>query len=309
MKKLLTLSVAGSALIAAGCTTAAMANDDIAIHENIEVIVHNQHDDGQSVIINGVNIEIVDGDVIINGDAIETTADGLVIISGDHANVIHSDDHHRNSAVWISNDEHTMRMAEVEASLEHLDNLQIVIDEVHSQEMANALAVVEREMGELRGRRMVIINGEERELTDEEREEIRVTLAETRLELSESMRDVDIDMHEVHGDREEMLRVMRIELQNAEQDLDEAQLEVRRTHRIVRNNQEMQEGIALELRERGIHRLRLVTEDNDTRVWVDGEELEGEARIDWLNRLEIERLEGGGDSSSHIVIEIEDDDE
>jgi len=62
------------------------------------------------------------------------------------------------------------------------------------------------------------------------------------------------------------------------------------------------------VRENGARRVRIESEnDGEPRVWIDGEELEGDARTEWLNRLEIERLEGGNGRRS-IVIEVDEDD-
>jgi hypothetical protein len=103
--------------------------------------------------------------------------------------------------------------------------------------------------------------------------------------------------------------IMRIELEQAERELAEAGREARRVHVIARHNQDMHEDAIHELRERGGRELRFVSEDGEERIWVDGEELEGDARTEWLNRLQVEELAGGeGSSSRSIVIEIDEDD-
>lgn len=308
MKKLLSLSVAGSALIAAGCTTAAMASDQNQYRENVHVVVERDAADGQTIVIRGVNIEVVDGDVFINGDAVRTSADGRIVISGDNVHVING----RDGTFEFTFDDSDMelRMAEVHAQMENLDNMHIVVDELHSEEMERALARVEEELVRNQGRRMVVINGERREMTDEEREEVRRELTRAREDIAESMREVLIELRESGGERAEALRAMRIELEQAERELAEAGREARRVHVIARHNQDINDDTIRVLRESGGRELRFVSEDGDERIWVDGEELEGEARTDWLNRLQVEELAGGeGSSSRSIVIEIDEDDE
>ncbi|MBI1235784.1 MAG: hypothetical protein GC188_03775 [Alphaproteobacteria bacterium] len=309
MQKILSLSAAGAALLAAGCTTAAMANDDAGVRENVEVIVQNTETTGQSVIIHGVNVEFSDGEVIISGDSVRTTADGRVIVADGQANVLPSGAGHR--AMFRGLDGvHVMRLAEASAALEHLEAMRFEIDEIRTEEMERALAHVETELENLHGQRMVVINGERREMTDEEREEVRRELAEAREDIAESMRGVRIELQEAEGDRREAVRVMRIELEQAEREAAEAGREARRVHVIARRNQDINEEMRRALQESGGYELRFVSEDGESRVWVDGEELEGDARIDWLNRLETERLAGGSDSDRReIIIEIDEDDE
>jgi hypothetical protein len=307
MQKILSLSVAGAALLAAGCTTAAMANDDAGLREDIELIVQNTVTTGQSVIIHGVNVEFRDGEVVISGDSVRTTADGHVIVTDGQANVLPSGAGHRTVFRGLDG-VHAMRLAEASAALEHLEGMRFEIDEIHTEEMERALAHVETELENLRGQRMVVINGERREMTDEEREEVRRELAEARENIAESMRGVRIELQEAEGERAEALRVMRIELEQAEREMADAGREARRVHMIARRNQDINEEMLRALRESGGHEFRFVSEEGESRVWIDGEELEGDARIEWLNRLETERLAGGQDSDRRrIVIEIDED--
>lgn len=307
MRKILSLSVAGAALIAVGCTTAAMANDDANIRENLEIIVQNAEATGQSVIIHGVNAEVLDSEVIITGDAVRTTADGRVIITGSQADILPSGAGHR-TVFRVSEGHNAMRLAEAAAELERLEGLHIEIDDIHTGEMERAMALVEREMANLDERRIVIFNNEERELSEEEREEVRRELAEAHAEIRTSMRDVEADMRAAEGERRQALRVMRIEMERAEQQLTDADNEVRRVHIIARRDQARAEPLIRELREGGARRLRFISENGEDRVWIDGEELEGDSRIEWLNRLETERLAGGRTSEpQRIIIEIDDD--
>lgn len=305
MQKLLSLSVAGAALLAPGCTTAAMANDDAGVRENIEIIVQNAETTGQSVIIHGVNVEFRDGDVIISGDAVRTTADGHVIVTDGQANVLPSGAGHRT--VFRGLDRvHAIRLAEASAALEHLDGMRFEIDEIHTGEMDRALAHVETELENLRGQRMVVINGERREMTDAEREDVRRELAEASEDIERAMRGVRVELQEAEDDRTDAMRIMRIELEQAEREMAEAGREARRVHVIARRNQHINEDMVRALRESGGHELRFVSEEGESRVWVDGEELEGDARDEWLTRHETGRLEGPWNSEPRrIVIEID----
>ncbi|WP_394693992.1 hypothetical protein [Hyphobacterium sp.] len=306
MKKILSLSAAAAALIAAGCTTAAMASDQSEYRENVHVIVERDASDGQTIIIRGVDVETIDGDVFINGDALRTAADGRIVISGDNVRIINGG--HSTFAFATAGEELELHLAEIEVQMESMRDMRIVVDDLHGEEMERALAHVEEELARNQGRRMVIVNGERREMTDEEREEVQRELTRAREEIAESMREVRIELRESEGERAEALRVMRIELEQAERELAEAGREARRVHVIARHNQDMHEDAIHELRVRGGRELRFVSEDGEERIWVDGEELEGDARTEWLNRLQVEELAGGeGSSSRSIVIEIDED--
>lgn len=299
MQKILSLSVAGAALIAAGCTTAAMANDDVSVRENVEIIVQNTETTGQSVIIHGVNTEVRDGEVIITGDAVRTTADGRVIISNGQADILPAGSRHM---VFRGSDrEHAMRLAEASAALEHLDGMRFEFDEIRSEEMENALERVEIELENLHGQRMVVINGERREMTDAEREDVRRELEHAREEIRTSL-------PAAAGELRAALRDVHVELERAQRELANAEGEVRRVHVIARHDLDRAEPLSRELREGGARQLRFVSEDGEERVWIDGEELEGDARTEWLGRLESGRLAGGdGSEPRRIVIEIDRD--
>jgi len=308
MKKLLTLSVAGSALMAAGCTTAAMANDDTEMRATYEFIVDNQHDGEQSVIVTGVDVEVVNGDVIISGDVIQTTADGRIIISADHANIIQSGRYAGNYSFVFSDGGHDMHLTELRSELEAMENVHIEIEGLRSEEMEHALVLVEERLAGVEAQRIVLINGEERELTDEEREGIRTELANARSEIRMSLREVGREVRESHGERQEALRAIRIELEDAESELNTTRIEIIRAHEELRDNQEVTENMTHVLRASGGHVLRIVSENGEHGIWVDGEELDDDARVIMLEQLEIDRLEGGSDSESRsLVIELGDD--
>jgi hypothetical protein len=306
MKKFLTLSVAGSALLAAGCTTAAMANDDRDVDTDIRVVVTNADQTGPAIIIRGVEIEVIDGDVIINGDAVNSTEDGRVIISGGNATVIHGGDHAGDHSVWVADNNHEFHLAEIEADAERMAGMRVLFESQHDEEFERAMEALELDMEELDGQRFVIINGERREMTDEEREELRVELQDAREEIRNAMIEVRRELEEDQVERREGIRVLRLELADTER----AAAEARRMMFVAGRNQEIGDDVLVRLREAGGHRLRFESENGEERIWVDGEELEGEQRTEWLNRLEIERLEGDeNQSGNRVVIEIHEDEE
>lgn len=314
MKKLLALTTATAALIGAGCSTAAMATQqDVAAepHENVQVFVTRQSGDNQSVVIRGVDIEVDGEDIIISGDAVRTTGDGRVIISGGNADVMAWSTDSEFEFVF-SDADHAMRLHEIEAELEaelgRLEDMHVIVEELHVDGMEEAFADIERELGELEGRRFVIVNGERRELTDAERVEIRRELESARREIRESMADVEREMSEGREERREALRVMRVELAGAREEMRRAEREARHVRVELAREHGRHDEIVRRVRETGVNEVRIESEGNEHRVWVDGEELEGDARTEWLNRVEVERLEGG-EGTRRWVIEIDEDED
>ena len=110
-------------------------------------------------------------DVFISGDALRTAADGRIVISGDNVRIINGA--HSTFEFATSGEELELHLAEVEAQMEHLQDMRIIVEDLHSEEMERALAHVEEELARNQGRRTVVVNGERREMTDEEREEVR----------------------------------------------------------------------------------------------------------------------------------------
>ncbi|MEE2525379.1 hypothetical protein V0U79_03300 [Hyphobacterium sp. HN65] len=312
MKKLLALTTASAALIGAGCSTAAMAAQQDAVadrHENVQVFVTRHSGDSQSVVIRGVDVEINGEDIVISGDDVRTTPDGRVIISSDNADIM-AWTGEGDFEIEFSGADHELRFAEIEAELEaelgRLEDMHVIVDEIHVEGLEEAFANIERELGELEGRRFVVVNGERRDLTDEEREQIRRELEEARNDIRESMADVEREMSEGREERQEALRVMRVELANAREEMRRAEHEARHVRVELARDHGRHSEIARQVREAGASEVRIESENGEHRVWVDGEELEGDARTEWLNRLEVERLEGG-EGRRHMVIELDDE--
>lgn len=309
MKKWLAITTASLAIAGGGCTTAAMANQDSADldqdrHHNVFVQAHGSN----TVILRDVEAE-ADGDaIIISGPNVRVLADGRVAISGGSAELL----------TWVTDHDmvfsdahHAMRLAEIESDLTselgQLEDMHVIVDDLHMEGFEEAMAELEREMGELENRRIVIVNGERRELTEEERAEIREELEEAREEIRESMADVRRELAEGHDERREAMRVMRIELANAREDMHEAEREARQVFVHTARDGADRERFLEALREGGATRVRIETIDGNDRVWIDGAEVDGAARLQWLERLDTEELEGG-DQTRRIVIETTEDD-
>ncbi|WP_421785681.1 hypothetical protein [Hyphobacterium sp.] len=310
MKKMLTMTTAALALAATGCTTAAMATQRSASAPedgSFEIIVTRQSGDDQAIVIRGVEVEIVDGDVIVDGDAIRVMEDGRIFISGDQADVltwVHNGD------VAFSEADHALRLVAIEsqlaAELDRLEDVHVIIDDMRIEGLEEAMAELESELGQLESRRMVIVNGERRELTDQERAEVREELEEAREEIRESIEDVRRELAEGRAGRREALRDMQIVIANSRDEMMNAEREARLVRRNANHHHVRIDDITRRLRDAGANRIRIETVDGEDRVWVDGEEVEGDERTEWLNRLEIERLEGSR-NSRRIIWEMTDE--
>lgn len=314
MKKLLALTTAATALIGAGCSTAAMAaqqDADSDRHENVQVFVTRHSGDHQSVVIRGVDVEVDGDDIIISGDVVRTTPDGRVIISSGNADVM-AWTGSGDFELEFSGADHEFRFAEIEAQLEaelgRLEDMHVIVEEIQVDGLEEAFADIERELGSLEGRRFVIVNGERRELSEEEREEIRRELENARIEIRESMANVEREMSEGRDERREAMRVMRVELANARDEMRRAEREARHVRVELSREHGRHNEIVRRVRETGANEVRIESDGSEHRVWVDGEELEGDARTEWLNRLEVERLEGG-EGTRRWVIELDEDED
>ncbi|WP_420431164.1 hypothetical protein [Hyphobacterium sp.] len=312
MKKWLAITTASLAITAAGCSTAAMAQQDSANLDQDRynnVFVQSRPGDSNAVILRDVEVEADGDEIIISGPNIRVLADGRVAISGGSAELM----------TWIvdhdmvfSDAHHAMRLAEIESDLAselgQLEDMHVIVDDLHMEGFEEAMAELERELGEIENRRVVIVNGERRELTDEERAEIHEEFEETREDIRESMQDIRREQAESQAERQEALRVMRIELATAREDMREAERETRQVILHTARNAQDRERLIEALRDGNATRIRFESIDGEERVWVDGTEVDGEARLRWLERLDTDQLEGGN-RSRRIIIETTGDEE
>ena len=283
--------------------------------ENGERTIHMERDGRDTTLrIDGQTVEIADGVVTVDGERVEAGADSVIIVGEGDIRVVE-----RNFEMAFDTEfaahmaERAEHLARMQTELARNFDVEIEFDgeEVQAEVMRSleqALANLER--GDFHH------DSDWNDLTPEEQAEVREGLREAREEIREAMADVRIELAEVEREMEGERRRVRIELREAERDMARAERDIARAARdaererrrmeIIRRRDE--EGAradesrhrALAWRER-TERLDLhenssvrIEQDDDgrRRVWVDGEEQTGDALIDWLNRLEADRLAG-----------------
>ena len=280
--------------------------------ENGERTIHMERDGRDTTLrIDGQTVEIADGVVTVDGERIEAGADSVIIVGEGDIRVVE-----RNFEMAFDTEfaahmaERAEHLARMQTELARNFDVEIEFDgeEVQAEVMRSleqALANLER--GDFHH------DSDWNDLTPEEQAEVREGLREAREEIREAMADVRIELAEVEREMEGERRRVRIELREAERDMARAERDIARAARdaererrrmeIIRRRADESRHQALAWRER-TERLDLdenssvrIEQDNDgrRRVWVDGEEQTGDALIDWLNRLEADRLAGDTD--------------
>jgi hypothetical protein len=283
--------------------------------ENGERTIHMERDGRDTTLrIDGQTVEIADGVVTVDGERIEAGADSVIIVGEGDIRVVE-----RNfemafdtefAAHMAERAEHLARMqTELSGNFDiefDFDGEEVQVEVMRSLEQA--LANLER--GDFHR------DSDWNDLTPEEQAEVREDLREAREEIREAMADVRIELAEVEREMESERRRVRIELREAERDMARAERDIARAARDAERERRRMEIIrrredeavradesrhrALAWRER-TERLDLhenssvrIEQDDDgrRRVWVDGEEQTGDALIEWLNRLEADRLAG-----------------
>jgi len=283
--------------------------------ENGERTIHMERDGRDTTLrIDGQTVEIADGVVTVDGERVEAGADSVIIVGEGDIRVVE-----RNFEMAFDTEfaahmaERAEHLARMQTELARNFDVEIEFDgeEVQAEVMRSleqALANLER--GDFHH------DSDWNDLTPEEQAEVREGLREAREEIREAMADVRIELAEVEREMEGERRRVRIELREAERDMARAERDIARAARDADRERRRMEIIrrrddeaaradesrhrALAWRER-TERLDLhenssvrIEQDDDgrRRVWVDGEEQTGDALIDWLNRLEADRLAG-----------------
>ncbi|MEP3071220.1 hypothetical protein [Maricaulis sp.] len=283
--------------------------------ENGERTIHMERDGRDTTLrIDGQTVEIADGVVTVDGERVEAGADSVIIVGEGDIRVVE-----RNFEMAFDTEfaahmaERAEHLARMQTELARNFDVEIEFDgeEVQAEVMRSleqALANLER--GDFHH------DSDWNDLTPEEQAEVREGLREAREEIREAMADVRIELAEVEREMEGERRRVRIELREAERDMARAERDIARAARdadrerrrmeIIRRRDE-EAARADESRHRALawrertERLDLhenssvrIEQDDDgrRRVWVDGEEQTGDALIDWLNRLEADRLAG-----------------
>lgn len=320
MKKYL---LAGAALVLTGATAFALDDDrDMRTRVHVSsnatatlageqgVIVEVRGADGDRTIhidgdgrnsvleIDGQRVEIEGNTVRVDGETVDVAGDGIVVIDGTDIRVVtgQSGRHHREIELHMA--EQAADLADMER---HLSSMVIDLDVEglqgtvqHSLELALA--------GLDEGR--IESSDDWDELSEEEKAEVREEIRQARDELREAMREMRVEFRAAGADMAREQRVARVEIERAhreiaraERDLARANVELRRAE-VIRHHVGVDrisgevERVNRVLRETGAGDVRIEETDGRRRVWIDDEEQTGDDLVDWLNRLEIDRLSG-----------------
>lgn len=294
--------------------------------ENGERTIHMERDGRDTTLrIDGQTVEIADGVVTVDGERIEAGADSVIIVGEGSIRVVERDFEMafdtEFAAHMAERAEHLARM-----QTELAGNFDIELDFDGEEVQAEVMRSLEEALSNLE-RSDFHHDGDWDDLSAEEQAEVREALREAREEIREAMAEVRIELAEVEREMEGERRRVRIELREAERDMAQAQRDMVRAERDIaraardaareerrrveihrRRDEEAARGEesrhrALAWRERterldpDENRSVRIEQDNDgrRRVWVDGEEQTGDALIDWLNRLEADRLAGNSE--------------
>lgn len=249
------------------------------IGEDGDRTVHVTSGDGTSVVtVDGRRIEITGDAVIVDGERHEFGG-GRVVIEGDDVRITEGFGPHRAFAWHMGPDGEDIRaevaiaMAEVERAMAGIDG----IDWAERDEaLAEAFAEIENmeiDIDEPDADTWVHRDGERvrfGDLSPEEQEEIREEIAEARVAAREALREA----------RDEM-RLARDEERRVRVEVRQAREEARRAGR------EARDALRWHFRDAGEgQEIRIERENGTTRVWRDGEELEGEELESFLDRME-----------------------
>lgn len=290
MRALLLASAAGLAF--AGTAWAVTAASDATIHvtgDDGHASIHIQSDDAESVIVvNGQRIEVRDGAVFIDGERHALDGDNTVVIEDGDVRIRPGGSRH---FAWRMGGpdmaDLDARIAEAMALAGHMDH--DGIREAHEEaRRAMEAALAELEAVRDEDGHWVIENGERRELTDAEREEICSAMREARDEVRAAMRGMRAEIRtardDMRGQRVEVRRIVRDAARHAED---------------AGRHAERAQALRDRLAEAGANTVRIERENGDSRVWLDDRELDGDERTEWLNRMQLEELEGGPESDGH----------
>lgn len=313
-----TILLATTALALAG--TAAFAVEDDREHTRVRVdrehhaggtVIEIRGEDGERTVhmqgdrpdttlsINGQNIEIRDGHVIIDGEEIETSRHAVIIVDGDEVRVIESADRPhfdgRFERHMADRAEHMARMGEHMEGATFEFDMNGMQDEV-MQALEAALAGLEAD-GDFD-----MDSDRWTELSDEERAEVHRSMREARDEIRAAMHEMRDEMREAGHEARDAQRHVHIEMRHAARDEARADRDRARVmrwesredgedgHRVMRWQSHGDADDAVHV-ERNVRVER--DADGRQRVWVNDEEQTGDDLVTWLNQLQADRLAGG----------------
>lgn len=252
--------------------------------EDGERTIHIERDGEESTLtINGQEIVVQDGVVLVDGQAIEASEGNVVIIEGMEIRVIDGHDVSAFGPEFTAHmAERAEHMARLHTELGAMREMNVVVDVegIESEVMVAleaALAGIDQN---------VIENGEDwDDLSEEERAEVRAELEEARAEIRRAMEEVRTELRAAHhGEAAEARERVRVEIRHAMREMAEAEREMAQAHRemaeaereMARHQRRMRwveaHGEHDEAREIRIEE----DEDGNRRVWIDGEEVEGD---------------------------------
>ncbi|WP_417496987.1 hypothetical protein [Maricaulis sp.] len=292
--------------------------------EDGERTIHIQGDaPATRLTVNGQTVEIDGNSVMIDGQRVETEGAGVIIVEGDEIQVLRDGDFNRFDGRFTRHmaerAEHTARMAEGMHDFHFEFDSEGMRTEVLDS-LTAALAGLDSE---------TFRDGNSSDwddMSEAERQEVRAALEDARAEIREAMREVQVELREARDEgrrvRVEMMHEARRDEARAERDevrshRDQARAE-RDAERAVRDEIRAARDEARELAREARNEARIArhnvmrwettgdgdgyqeqsvrierNDDGRRQVWVNGEEQTGDSLVDWLNRIEAERLAGG----------------
>jgi hypothetical protein len=268
--------------------------------------IHIDRDGEESIIeIDGQRIEIANGAVRVDGQLVDVANDGVVVIDGMDIRVIEGNHARMGREIQLHMAERVEHLAEMENHV-----VRMVIDMNVEGIEEGVMQSLELALSGLDENRIVHSDDWD-DLTPEEQEEVRAELREAREEIREAMSETRRELREAHVEMEGARRMARIEIERATRDMARAERDMARARvEVLRGDGERQRARVEILRadeaarHADVDRMRHILRDSDTgsiriedddgrrRVWIDGEEQTGDDLVDWLNRLETDRLEG-----------------
>jgi hypothetical protein len=288
-----------------------------------ERTIHMERDGADTTItVNGQNVEIRNGEVIVDGQRVEAGPNSMIVVDGDDIRVIDNDFTMEFDTEFAA---HMAERAEHLARM-HTDMAGDFAFEFDAEGLeAEVMASLESTLADLENRELHFEGHDWDDLSEAEREEVREALDEARNEIREAMQEVRIEMSGLSEEMEGERRRVRVELRNAQREMARAEREMARAEREIERERRHVEIIRrrdaqaaardarreamnwrtdddedAEFREQREIRIE-EGDDGRRRVWIDGEEQTGDSLVDWLNRLETDRLAGANDNGPRRV--------
>tara|TARA_R110000868_G_scaffold331140_1_gene592113 strand:+ start:5658 stop:6836 length:1179 start_codon:yes stop_codon:yes gene_type:complete len=258
--------------------------------------------------INGQNVDIQDGQVTIDGQTIAGGDHAIIIIDGDEIRVVDNENMHRFDGQF------EIRMAERAEDMARMasEMSQFRFDFDSEGLEADVMSSLEAALAGLDDD--VLYEGNSRDwddLSEEERANVRESLAQAREDVRHAMEDMRAEMadarHAANDQRRVHVEISREARERAHAEREAAHMtreEARRMRdearqmrdharheaRVTRWTMERSDDAANdhEIASRNIRVER--SDDGRQQVWVNGEEQTGNDLVTWLNQLEAERL-------------------